>query len=52
MANKPYCKLIGALTWISITSHPEIAFTATHLAQFNSNPGEAYWKAGKTVLSS
>ena len=50
MANKPYRELIGTLTWISITSHPEIAFMATHLAQFNSNPGEAHWKAGKTVL--
>jgi Reverse transcriptase (RNA-dependent DNA polymerase)/GAG-pre-integrase domain len=50
MANKPYRKLIGALTWISVTSHPEIAFAATHLAQFNSNPGEAHWEAGKTVL--
>jgi hypothetical protein len=34
----------------SVTSHPEIAFAATHLAQFNSNPGEAHWEAGKTVL--
>jgi len=50
MANKPYRELIGALTWISVTSHPEIAFAATHLAQFNSNPGEAHWEAGKTVL--
>ena len=50
MANKPYHKLIGALTWISVTSHPEIAFAATHLAQFNSNPGEAHWEARKTVL--
>ena len=50
MANKPYRELIGALTWISITSHPEIAFTATHLAQFNSNPSEAHWEASKTVL--
>ena len=50
MVNKPYRELIGALTWISVTSHPEIAFAATHLAQFNSNPGEAHWEAGKTVL--
>jgi hypothetical protein len=50
MASKPYRELISALTWISITSHPEIAFAATHLAQFNSNPGEAHWEAGKTVL--
>lgn len=50
MANKPYCELISTLTWISVTSHPKIAFAATHLAQFNSNPGEAHWKASKTVL--
>ena len=50
MINRPYRELIGALTWISVTSHPEIAFAATHLAQFNSNPGEAHWEAGKTVL--
>ena len=50
MSEYPYQELISALIWLSITSHPNISFTATHLAKFNLNPGDAHWQAAKHVL--
>ena len=50
MMNVPYRKLIRALTWIAVVSHPDIAFMTTYLTQFNANPGPTHWKAVKHVL--
>ena len=50
MMNVPYRELIGALTWIAVVSHPDIAFMTTYLAWFNANPGLTHWKAAKHVL--
>jgi hypothetical protein len=46
----PYRELIGALIWLSIVSQPDISFTATHLARFNTNPGKTHWNSAKHVL--
>ena len=50
MMNVPYRELIGALTWITVVSRLDIAFTTTYLARFNANPGPTHWKAAKHVL--
>ena len=39
MENVPYRELVGALTWISLISCPNIAFASCYLGQFNANPG-------------
>ena len=49
MMNIPYRELIGALTWITVVSHPDITFMTTYLARFNANPGPTHWKAAKHV---
>ena len=50
MKNIPYRELVGALTWLTVVSRPDIAFAATYLARFNANPGPTHWKAAKHVL--
>ena len=50
MKNIPYHKLVGALTWITVVSCPDIAFTATYLTRFNANPGPTHWKVVKHIL--
>ena len=50
MRSVPYRELTGALLWVAIISRPDIAFAASHLAKFNSNPGQVHWKAAKRVL--
>ena len=47
MVKIPYRELTGALIWISVISRPDIAFVASHLAQFNMNPGRTHWIAAK-----
>ncbi|TFY63604.1 hypothetical protein EVJ58_g3163 [Rhodofomes roseus] len=51
MRRTPYRALIGALTWISLISRPDIAFATTYLAQFNSNPGPEHWEAAQRILA-
>lgn len=31
----PYRELIGALTYLAMTTRPEISYTVSHLGQFN-----------------
>ncbi|TFY56531.1 hypothetical protein EVJ58_g7579 [Rhodofomes roseus] len=50
MRRTPYRALIGALTWISLISRPDIAFATTYLAQFNSNSGPEHWEAAQHIL--
>ncbi|GBE80639.1 Retrovirus-related Pol polyprotein from transposon TNT 1-94 [Sparassis crispa] len=47
MKKRPYRELVGALTWISVISRPDVSFVSAHLAQFNANPGKRHWEAVK-----
>jgi len=49
-SNYPYRELIGALTYLSTASRPDIAFSVNFLASFNSNPMKDHWEAAKRVL--
>ena len=46
----PYRELVGALTYLSTTTRPDIAFAVSRLGQFNNSFGEEHWKAAKRVL--
>ena len=50
MKRYPYRELVGAILWISIISRPDLAFVASHLAQYNANPGPTHWQAANNVL--
>ena len=45
-----YLKLIGELIYLSVNTHPNIAYIVNSLAQFNANPSPCHFAAGKWVL--
>ena len=45
-----YQQIIGSLMYTVIATRPDLAFTVTHLSQFNSCPSETHLKAAKRVL--
>jgi hypothetical protein len=50
MYDVPYRSLVGGLMWAAVMSRPDIAFNASHLAQFLHNPGLVHWKSAQHVL--
>ena len=46
----PYRELIGALTYLSTTTRPDISFAISSLGQFNNCYGTEHWTAAKRVL--
>ena len=52
MASKhdEYMSMVGAILWIANVTRPELAFAASQLARFVSNPGEAHHAAAVRVL--
>ena len=50
MKNQPYRKLIGGLIYLSNATRPDIAFAASTLSRFCSDPGEEHWLVAKKVL--
>lgn len=46
----PYRELVGAITYLSSTTRPDIAFAVSYLGQFNNCFGSEHWKAAKRVL--
>ena len=46
----PYHELIGKLLYLTIATHPDIAYTIGVLCQFIENPGMEHWHAAKCVL--
>ncbi|SCV67076.1 BQ2448_5722 [Microbotryum intermedium] len=45
-----YLQAIGSLLYISLGTHPDIAFAISYLAHFANNPGCHHWIAVKHVL--
>lgn len=50
MVDIPYMSAVGSLLYLATMSRPDIAFAASALARFNSNPGMIHWKAVKHLL--
>jgi hypothetical protein len=48
--NLPYRELVGALTYLSTATRPDISFAVTYLGQFNNCYGKPHWTAAKRVL--
>lgn len=46
----PYRQLIGCLTYLSVTTRPDIANSVNRLAQFNEHHSNAHWQAAKRIL--
>lgn len=46
----PYRELVGSLTYLALTTRPDISFAASSLGQFNNCYGKSHWTAAKRVL--
>lgn len=47
MSKYPYINAVGALIYLATCTHPDIVFTVSQLARFNSDPGLPHWHAVK-----
>lgn len=50
MARVPYKELIGALTYLSMCTRPDISAVVSMLGRFSADPGRQHWHAAKHVL--
>jgi hypothetical protein len=50
MRDKPYVSAVGALMYLAIATHPDIAHTVGVLCCFMSKPSPAHWKAAKHLF--
>ncbi|XP_070152493.1 uncharacterized protein [Polyergus mexicanus] len=50
MKHKPYRELIGSLIYLANATRPDLAFAASALSRFCTDPEEAHWKLAKRVL--
>src|SRR5258706_5932068 len=50
MTDQPYRQLVRALSWLALSTRPDIAFTTASLACFGHNPGRVHWEAVKRML--
>ena len=50
MQQYPYINAVGALMYLATSTRPDIAYTVSKLACFNSNPGKAHWAAVKHLF--
>lgn len=47
---KPYRELIECLTYLMVTSRPDISAAVSYFSQFQCNPGEEHWRHTKRIL--
>lgn len=50
MKNRPYRELIGGLIYLANATRPDIAFAASTLSRFCSDPGRDHWIIAKRIL--
>ncbi len=43
MKEKPYMRAVDKLNWLALATRPDISYTVSQLAHFNSNPGPQHW---------
>jgi hypothetical protein len=50
MEKYPYLQLVGSIMYLASATRPDIAYAASRLGRFSSNPGLSHWQAAKRVL--
>lgn len=50
MSDIPYINAVGSLMYLATSTRPDIAYTVSKLACFNSNPGLPHWAAVKHLF--
>ncbi|GJF00142.1 hypothetical protein PsYK624_164210 [Phanerochaete sordida] len=50
MQSLPYINAVGSLMFLATCTRPDIAYTVSVLARFNSIPGQAHWQAVKHLF--
>ena len=50
MTDKPYRPILGSVMWGQLASQPDLAFSVSLLARFQSNPGLDHWNALMHVI--
>ena len=50
MKDKPYMRAVGKLLWLALATRPDLAYTVSQLARFNSCPGPQHWTAVKRAF--
>lgn len=50
MKNRPYRELVGGLIYLANATRPDIAFAASTLSRFCTDPGGLHWSLAKRVL--
>ena len=50
VTNKPFRSLLGALSYLSINTRPDIAFAVNELARQRSLPSDIHWGMAKKIL--
>lgn len=48
--DKPYRELIGCLTYLVVTSRPDLSAAVSYFSQFQCNPTEDHWAHAKRML--
>ena len=48
--DKPYRELIGCLTYLMVTSRPDISAAVSYFSQFQCNPNNQHWTHAKRIL--
>ena len=50
MKNVPYASVVGSLIYVMLCTRPDIHYVVRLVSRYQSNPGEAHWKAVKRIL--
>ena len=50
MNNVPYASAVGSLMYAMLCTRPDICYVVGLVSRYQSNPGEAHWKAVKRIL--
>ena len=50
MKNIPYINAVRSILYLALLTRPDIPYTASILARFNSNPGMIHWRAVKHLF--
>ena len=50
MKNVPYASAVGSLMYAMMCTRPDICYAVGLVSRYQSNPGQAHWKAVKRIL--